>query len=116
MGDHELETLRTRLAGLSTRYTDSHPEIQEIKSEIAKTEKMKEQLIASLKDEASRKEHSGEAQMPDTADPTQNALLLQMQSQLRANQVEISSREQVIGRLKERINEYQTRLNLEPAV
>jgi succinoglycan biosynthesis transport protein ExoP len=114
--DQQLETLRSKLADLSTRYTDSYPEVRELKAEIAKTEKTKEQLIASLKDEDNRKEHSNDAQMRDVADPTQNAPLLQLQSQLRADKIEITNREQAIGSLKSRINEYQARLNGEPAV
>ena len=41
---------------------------------------------------------------------------LQLQGQLQANQVEISNREQSIAGLKSRINDYQARLNEEPAV
>jgi uncharacterized protein involved in exopolysaccharide biosynthesis len=41
---------------------------------------------------------------------------MQLQSQLRANQLEISNREQSISALKSRINDYQARLNEEPAV
>jgi polysaccharide biosynthesis transport protein len=114
--DQRLDTLRSKLADLSTRYTDSHPEVQETKAEIAKTEKMKEQLIASLKDEANRKGHSNDGQIPDVADPTQNALLSQLLSQLHADRLEISNREQAVASFKSRINEYQARLNGEPAV
>ncbi len=115
--DQQLDKLRARLADLGTRYTESHPEVMEVKAEIAKTERMKEQLIASLKNEAGSKEHGDEAALPDAAaDPNQNALLLQLQSQLRANQVEIANREQTISGLKARVTEYQERLNREPAV
>ncbi len=67
--DQRLDTLRSKLADLSTRYTDSHPEVKEVKAEIAKTEKVKEQLILSLKDEANRKEHGKDAQASDATRP-----------------------------------------------
>lgn len=114
--DQQLENLREKLADLSSRYTDSHPEVQGVRAEIAKTEKMKEQLIASLNTEAGRKEQSSDIPVPETADPTQNALVLQLQSQLRADQTEISNREQAIANLRSRTNEYQARLSREPAV
>lgn len=41
--------------------------------------------------------------------------LLQLQSQLQANHLEIASRENAIAKLEARISEYQGRLNLEPA-
>jgi polysaccharide chain length determinant protein (PEP-CTERM system associated) len=114
--DQQLDTLRSKLASLNTRYTDNYPEVQEVKGEIAKTEKMKEKLLASLKDEANQKDHGNDTQVRDVADPTQSALLLQLQSQLHADKTEISNREQAISSLKSRINEYQVRLNGEPAV
>jgi len=114
--DQRLEVLRTKLADLSTRYTDSHPEVQEVKTEIAKTEKTKEKLISSLRNEGSRNEHNGDNQLPDVADPTQNAPLLQLENQLRTAQVDISNRQEAIASLKSRINEYQGRLSREPAV
>src|SRR5271165_2099925 len=45
--DKQLDTLRSKLANLSTRYTDHYPEVQQIKAEIAKTERIREQIIAS---------------------------------------------------------------------
>ena len=48
--------------------------------------------------------------------PSQSAPAVQLQGQLQANQSEITNREQSIAGLKTRINEYQARLNEEPAV
>jgi polysaccharide biosynthesis transport protein len=111
--DQQLDTLRAKLADLSTRYTDRYPEVQEVKSEIAKTEKERQQLVANLK---SAPDHGTENQAQTVTDLTQNAPLLQLQSQLQASQVEIANREQAISSLKSRINDYQARLSDEPAV
>ena len=47
-------------------------------------------------------------------DPTQAALLAQIQSQLKSNQVEIANREHSIVELKAKMDDYQARLNQEP--
>ncbi|HEX4031077.1 MAG TPA: hypothetical protein VHX20_11985 [Terracidiphilus sp.] len=111
--DQQLDTLQTKLADLSTRYTDRYPEVQEVKSEIAKTEKERQQLIANLK---STSAHGADNQAQPVADPTASAPVLQLQSQLQADRVEIENREQAISSLKVRINDYQARLSEQPAV
>ncbi len=116
--DQRLETLRTKLADLSTRYTDRYPEVQDLKAEIAKTEKTRDQLIANMQNAVNGKEQKTErnSQTQVLTDPAQDAPFLQLQSQLQADQVEIANREQAIASLKSRINEYQARLSEEPAI
>ena len=111
--DQDLDKLQSRLEDLRTRYTDQYPEVQEVKNQIAETEKAREQMVASLKQKDSGKEHASNTQ---DEDPAQNAPLLQLQSQERADQIEISNRKQAISSLKSRISEYQGRLSGEPAV
>jgi polysaccharide biosynthesis transport protein len=48
-------------------------------------------------------------------DPLQNAAKLQLQGQLNANKAEVADRERSIAALKEKVGEYQGRLNQEPA-
>jgi succinoglycan biosynthesis transport protein ExoP len=114
--DQQLETLRAKLADLSTRYTEQYPEVQEVKSEIADAEKTRDQLITRLKNRANAQNHGSAAASPGTADPVVNASTLQLESQLKADQIAIANREQAITNLRSRINEYQNRLNDEPAV
>ncbi len=47
--DQQLDKLKAQLADLSSRYTDSYPDIRNLKGQIAKTEKMRDALIADLK-------------------------------------------------------------------
>jgi uncharacterized protein involved in exopolysaccharide biosynthesis len=115
--DHELDTLKAQLADLSSHYTDRHPDVRKLREQIAKTEKMRSQLLASLKEQAA--DHSSDASdaynsLNPGADPAQSAMLLQVQSQLRSNEVENANREHAIAALKTRIDEYQGRLNQEP--
>jgi len=114
--DQELDRLRSKLADLSTRYTDRYPEVQEVKAEIAKDEKARQDLIISIRKDANADSGTSGEQAQDLTDPAQNAPLLQLQSQLKADGIEISNREQAIANLKSRINEYQGRLSEEPAV
>jgi polysaccharide chain length determinant protein (PEP-CTERM system associated) len=101
--DQQLAALRSQLTDLSSRYTDSYPDVVKVKAQIAKTLKQKEDLLASPRT-ASR-----------LGNDTESGPLLQLHSQLQANQVEITSRERGIAGLEARINEYQGRLNSEPA-
>jgi len=114
--DQQLDALKSKLANLSARYTDEYPEVRELKQEIAKTEKAREQLLANLKSAGEGKAHKGGDDARTAIDPVQDAPLLQLQSQLQADQLEIANRERAIGALQGRINEYQSRLSAEPAV
>lgn len=103
--DARLETLRAQLADLSSRYTDEYPDVQSLKTQIAKTEAMRENLIAAAK----AKSHQ------DVDDSQLSGPALQLKGQLQSNQIEINNREAAINELKARIGEYQGRLNAEPA-
>ena len=117
--EQELEKLKAQLADLSSHYTERHPDVRKLKEQIAKTERMRNQLLAGLKDRSSNQAHPADdaeaataaAQNPDSA---QGAMLLQLRGQLRSNQVEITNREHSIAGLKSKVEEYQGRLNQEP--
>src|SRR5271154_2133001 len=47
--DQELDRLKSKLADLSSRYTDHYPEVENLKDESAKTEKRRGVLVAELK-------------------------------------------------------------------
>ena len=51
--EQELERLKARLADLSSHYTDLHPDVRKVKEQIAKAEKMKQQIGGDLKAKAS---------------------------------------------------------------
>ena len=51
--DQELDRLKSKLADLSSRYTDHYPEVENLKDQIAKTEKARGVLIAELKTKGS---------------------------------------------------------------
>lgn len=114
--DQELDKLKAQLADLTSHYTDRHPDVRKLKEQIAKTERMREQLLASLKTRGPE----GQTTVAESAgqysrgEPTQQSMLLQIQSQLQSNQVEIENREHSVAALKAKVEEYQGRINQEP--
>jgi polysaccharide biosynthesis transport protein len=113
--EKELDTLRSQLADLSAKYTDRYPDVEKLKAQIAKTEKQRDDLIADMKLHANdNKESDSVSAARDIGDPTQASPLLQLQGQLQSNRLEIENREHAIDTLKEKVSEYQARLNDEP--
>lgn len=114
--DQELDRLHARLLDLTSRYTDTHPDVQKVKDQIAKTENLKKQLAAELKakaDTGKRNDDSGA--LPDTYVVSASiSPIMEVQSQLKANQLEIANRQEAIKDLKVKIAGYQGRLNETP--
>ena len=113
--DQELDSLKAKMADLSSRYTDHYPALDDLKEQIVKTEKMRDELIAQSKTASDSGKQPDGAAPSGAADARQNSIMLQLQGQLQANQSEIANREQAIGALKAKIDSYQARLNNEPA-
>jgi succinoglycan biosynthesis transport protein ExoP len=115
--DQELEKLRAQLADLSSHYTDRHPDVRKLKDQIAKTEKMRDQALADLK--ATAATNSGTNNPPvstlDGSDGRDAAAIIQLQGQLKANQIDMANKEHETAALKAKIDDYQRRLNDEPA-
>jgi polysaccharide biosynthesis transport protein len=114
--DAELDKLRAQLADLSSHYTDRHPDVRKVKEEIARTEKMRAQIVADLNAKASGAQPDNTASAaPDAADMRDpSSPVAQLQGQLQANRVEIANREQGVKELTAKITDYQARLNQEP--
>jgi polysaccharide biosynthesis transport protein len=112
--NQQLEKLRTELVDLSSRYTDQYPDVVKLKEQIAKTEKIRDELRASPKkpvDESSDSSAAGR----ELDGLGANSPLSQLQGQLKANQAEIANREHRVDELQQRIGDYQSRLNAAPA-
>jgi polysaccharide chain length determinant protein (PEP-CTERM system associated) len=114
--DQELDRLKAQLADLGSRYTDRHPDVRKLKEQIAKTEQLKARVAANLNSKADTA--SGETGTGDSAknytDVANASPMFQIESQAKANQIEIANRQRSIQQLQARIADYQSRLNLEP--
>lgn len=111
--DRELDRLKAQLADLSSHYTDKHPDVRKTKEQIARTEKMRERIIADRNNAGS----SPATESPSSAamDP-KSAPTLELESQLEANRAEIANRQAEIKDLQSKVYEYQGRLNRAPVM
>lgn len=104
--DMELQRLKAQLADLSSRYTDQHPDVRKVKEQIATTQKMKDQFLEQAKN---KPQDTSEAVVE-----TGNAPLIEVRSQLKANDLEIANRQRSVEKLQAEINGYQARLSSTP--
>jgi succinoglycan biosynthesis transport protein ExoP len=109
--DRELDRLRAQLTDLSSRYTEKHPDIRKIQSQIARLEKTRQQL-ANNPSAADQDTSTSPSTYRDVKDM---GPLLDLESQLKANQIEIKNHQTEINQILARISDYQARLNRAPA-
>jgi polysaccharide biosynthesis transport protein len=112
----ELTDLRIHLEDERSIYTDDHPDVIALKDKIAKTEKLKKEIEDEI---ASNQKTSkvGNPFGPDAAEQVQHGSptsMMQIQSQLTANQLEIHNDQQHEKDLESQISAYQVRLNMTP--
>ncbi len=111
--DKELDQLKAQLADLTSHYTDKHPDVRKTKEQIARTEKMRERIVAEMNNPATSSTTAPAAGAP--FDP-RTAPMLEMESQLKANRLEIANLEAEIKDEQSKINQYQARLNMAPVM
>ena len=109
--DQELDRLKAQLADLSSHYTDKHPDVRKTKEQIARTEKMRERLLADIDKSNAKVDNAGS----NPKEP-KSAAVLEMESQLNANRIEIASHERAIRDLEAKVSDYQARLNMAPVM
>ena len=84
--DKELASLKSQLADLSSQYTDQYPDVLKLKTQIAKTEKTRSQLIADLKNQADGSTQADSAPVAhDWRILHKASPMLQLQGQVQAN-------------------------------
>ena len=112
--DQELDKLRARLADLSSHYTDRHPDVRKVKEQIANAERMKVQITDDLKAKASAPAQETAVNANTDLEAKEVSPTAELESQLKVNRIEIENREHTLEDLKDKIAEYQSRLNREP--
>jgi polysaccharide biosynthesis transport protein len=114
--EKDLADLRHRLAADRSRYMDNHPDIVELEDKIVSTERLKKEI----EQESASKQRTGEttkglepgaAAAVDRGSPTS---VMQIQSQLKANELEMQNYQKREKQLQSQISAYQARLNSTP--
>jgi polysaccharide biosynthesis transport protein len=111
--DKELDQLKAQLADLTSHYTEKHPDVRKTKERVTQLESRRERMIADMNNRAISS--IPEAAAPTPLDP-KSAPMLELESQLKANRVEIASRQAEIKDEQAKINQYQSRLNMAPVM
>jgi len=111
--DKKLDQLRAQLADLTSHYTENHPDVRKTKQQIARTEQMRQRIVVDMNTRANAQSTAPAAAKP--VDP-KTGPAAELESQLKANRVEIANREAEIKEKQEKINEYQARLNMAPVM
>src|SRR6202165_399190 len=115
--DKQLLDLRLQLKDLQSRYTDQYPDIIAVKDKIAQTEGMRKQaeIEMAANQKVPRTTNTVDASAIEELQHGSSTPMMQMQSQLKANQMEILNDQKYEKELESKITEYQARLNLTPA-
>jgi len=114
--DKELQDLRLRIQGLRTRYTDTHPDIVALKDKIAKTEALRKQTEAEITSshQNGRSANAFDFSAAEGLERGAPTAIMQVLSQLKANELEIQNDQQHAKELESQTAAYQARLNLTP--
>lgn len=107
----QLEMMRAELASLEAKYTPDHPDVKKLKDTIAKMEQMQKDTQDTKSQDAS---DDSEKKTATASQLTAMTPVMQIQSQMKANKLEIQTREAQIAKLEAKVNEYQARLNATP--
>lgn len=118
--------LKTQLADIRSRYTERFPDYRRLKEQIAQLESMKQHMTEDLQAAAAQNKKNQDSSSSDKpkdgteARPTSFAEMremspmLQLQGQLKQNQMELENRQKLVAQLETQIQAYQARLNETP--
>jgi polysaccharide biosynthesis transport protein len=111
--------MRLELADLRSKYTDDYPDIVVLKEKIAETDKLKKQIEAEVvSKQKTENATNNSVAAPAAAEQVERGsttTMMQIESQLKSNQLEIQNYEKRQRALESNISAYQARLNLTPA-
>ncbi|MGH9641020.1 MAG: hypothetical protein ACRD3Q_01205 [Terriglobales bacterium] len=108
--DDELSKLHQELTALQAKYTDKHPDVIRVKGEIKAAEALKAKVDAQLAaaDQAPASKRTSPVQLQAQAP------LMQVESQLKSTDLEITNERAEVRSMNSEISQYQGRLNLTP--
>jgi polysaccharide biosynthesis transport protein len=109
--DKELLDLRTRLADARSRYTEDFPDVVSLKQKIEETEQLKKEIEKEI---AANQKTGKAAAATDEARYDSSTPMIQVRSQLKANELEIQNYEHHGEEIESQIASYRARLNMTP--
>jgi polysaccharide biosynthesis transport protein len=114
--DAQLKDLNLRFADARAKYTEAFPDVVALKEKIAELERLKQQEEKAASQPAPKTEaESTGATAQQTIFPAGlTPPAVQIQSQLKANELEIENYQKDENKISAKIAEYQARLNREP--
>ncbi len=112
----DLLDLRRQLQEARLRYTEDYPDVVTLKGKISKLEKLKKDMdsetAAAKPAQAANDVDLGSTVQVEQGSPSP---MMQIQSQLKANRLEVQDYQQHVKKIESQIAAYQARLNLTPA-
>ena len=114
--DKDLADLRRQLQEARLRYTEDYPDVVQLKDKIAKMQKLKQDISAEIVANGKPTKTTSEVD-PAAAVSVEHGStspMMQIQSQLKANSLEIQNYQQRQKQIESDIAAYQSRLNLTP--
>jgi succinoglycan biosynthesis transport protein ExoP len=113
--DKDLSDLRHQLQEARSRYTEDYPDVVQLKDKISKMEKLKQDMDSEIAANQKRvKTNDVDAGSAAQAPHESTLPMMQIQSQLKANRVEIENYQTQEKKIQADIAAYQARLNLTP--
>jgi succinoglycan biosynthesis transport protein ExoP len=111
-----LRDLRLRLQDLQERYTDDYPDVVTLKDKIEKKEKLKQRAEDELAAHASIRKTSvtGDLTAMEQGQNGSSPSLMQLESQLKENQLEIHNYQKRESDLESQVSAYLARLKMAP--
>jgi polysaccharide biosynthesis transport protein len=106
----ELNRLQNERTTLLGTFSPQYPDVKQVDREIAETQA----LLARLQKQKTEQTLGSSASQGSLGDATTDTTVAQLNSQLKANELEIANDTEQIKREQEQISEYQHRLNLTP--
>jgi polysaccharide biosynthesis transport protein len=116
MLNKDLTDAREKLQEARLRYTEDHPDVVKLKDRVAKLEKLKQDTDAVIAASEKPQKPATDVDPGAAANVQRGATspMMQLQSQLKANRLEIENYKQRAQKIESDIAIYQARLNLTP--
>lgn len=112
--DQDLVRLRAELDEARGRYTELHPEVIRLKNQIARAEKLKQQLETKDASSAPPAPSVDSKKSVTPAELQAMSPVMQLESQLKANEQEVKDTQTQLKAVEEQIQQYESRLNMSP--